>query len=218
MLIMLSSFLDYNNNLIKTSGQPMLRKDLARILDTSESSVSRFVNALKSEKILVVNNDGTMKINDERIYRGHIKTNLNRTSYTTTRIYINSCRELYYSCDKKNRSKLSYVYRLLPWINLEHNVLCWNPDEEDLEKLELMSIGDYAEEIGFGRENSTKLSKELFSFKLYNKPVILLVYSGDIKKASVLINPSLLYSGSNVGGMRVFFNAQADKEEEKKKK
>lgn len=218
MLIMLSSFLDYNNNLIKTSGQPMLRKDLARILDTSESSVSRFVSALKSEKILVVNNDGTMKINDERIYRGHIKTNLNRTSYTTTRIYINSCRELYYSCDKKNRSKLSYVYRLLPWINLEHNVLCWNPDEEDLEKLELMSIGDYAEEIGFGRENSTKLSKELFSFKLYNKPVILLVYSGDIKKASVLINPSLLYSGSNVGGMRVFFNAQADKEEEKKKR
>lgn len=54
---------------------------------------------------------------------------------------------------------------------------------------------------------------ELFSFKLYNKPVILLVYSGDIKKASVLINPSLLYSGSNVGGMRVFFNAQADTEE-----
>lgn len=39
MLIMLSSFLDYDNVLRKTNNELMYRKDLARILDTSESTV-----------------------------------------------------------------------------------------------------------------------------------------------------------------------------------
>lgn len=218
MLIMLSSFLDYDNVPRKTNNELMYRKDLARILDTSESTVVRFVRSLKSENLLTINEDSTMQINSKRIYRGRVKKPIGRASFNTTRIYINACRELYYSCDKKNRSKLSYVYRLLPWINFEHNVLCWNPDETDKDKLELMSLGDYAEVIGYGRANANVLCKDLFSFRLYGKPVILLVYGGDIKRASVLINPSLTYSGHDVGTMRMLFNAQADKEEEKKKK
>lgn len=216
MLIMLSSFLDYDNVLRKTNNELMYRKDLAKVLDTSESTIVRFVRSLKAENLLVINKDNTMQINSKRIYRGHIKGKINNANYYTTRIYINSCRELYYSCNKSDRAKLSYIYRLLPWISLEHNILCWNPDETNIDDLKLMSLGDYAEEIGFGRENSTKLSKELFSFKLYGKPVILLVYSGDIKRASVLVNPSLLYSGHDVGYMRKFFDAQAEKADENK--
>lgn len=216
MLIMLSSFLDYDNVLRKANNELMYRKDLAKILDTSESTVVRFVRSLKAENILIINKDSTMQINSKRIYRGHLKGNINNANYYTTRIYINSCRELYYSCNKSDRAKLSYIYRLLPWINLEHNILCWNPNETNIDNLSLMSLGDYAEEIGFGRENSTKLSKELFSFKLYGKPVILLVYSGDIKRASVLVNPSLLYSGHDVGYMRKLFDTQVEKADESK--
>lgn len=218
MLIMLSSFLDYDNVLRKGNNQLMYRSDLPKILDTSKSTVSKFTNALQNENILIVNDDGTMRINPERIYRGKVKKPTSRTSFNTTRIYINACRELYYSCDKKNRSKLSYVYRLLPWIDFKHNVLCWNPDEENEEELKLMSLGDYADVIGYGRDHAKSLCRDLFSFKLYGKPVILIVYSGDFKRASVLINPSLAYAGHDVGIMRDFFNAQADKEEEKKKK
>lgn len=79
-----------------------------------------------------------------------------------------------------------------------------------------MSLGDYADVIGYGRDHAKSLCRDLFSFKLYGKPVILIVYSGDFKRASVLINPSLAYAGHDVGIMRDFFNAQADKEEEKK--
>ena len=216
MLIMLSSFLDYDNVLRKGNNQLMYRSDLPKILDTSKSTVSKFTNALQNENILIVNDDGTMRINPERIYRGKVKKPTGRASFNTTRIYINACRELYYSCDKKNRSKLSYVYRLLPWIDFKHNVLCWNPDEENEEELKLMSLGDYADVIGYGRDHAKSLCRDLFSFKLYGKPVILIVYSGDFKRASVLINPSLAYAGHDVGIMRDFFNAQADKEEEKK--
>lgn len=141
MLIMLSSFLDYDNVLRKGNNQLMYRSDLPKILDTSKSTVSKFTNALQDENILIVNDDGTMRINPERIYRGKVKKPTGRASFNTTRIYINACRELYYSCDKKNRSKLSYVYRLLPWIDFKHNVLCWNPDEENEEELKLMSLG-----------------------------------------------------------------------------
>lgn len=216
MLIMLSSFLDYDNILRKGNNQLMYRSDLPKILDTSKSTVSKFTNALQNENILIVNDDGTMRINPERIYRGKVKKPTSRASFNTTRIYINACRELYYSCDKKNRSKLSCVYRLLPWIDFKHNVLCWNPDEENEEELKLMSLGDYADVIGYGRDHAKSLCRDLFSFKLYGKPVILIVYSGDFKRASVLINPSLAYAGHDVGIMRDFFNAQADKEEKKK--
>ena len=94
MLIMLSSFLDYDNVLRKGNNQLMYRSDLPKILDTSKSTVSKFTNALQNENILIVNDDGTMRINPERIYRGKVKKPTGRASFNTTRIYINACREL----------------------------------------------------------------------------------------------------------------------------
>ena len=48
MLIMLSSFLDYDNILRKGNNQLMYRSDLPKILDTSKSTVSKFTNALQN--------------------------------------------------------------------------------------------------------------------------------------------------------------------------
>ena len=54
-----------------------------------------------------------------------------------------------------------YLFKIIPWVNQEWNIVCWNPDEIERNKLQYMTMGDFAEKIGYERSNTKRLAKIL---------------------------------------------------------
>ena len=61
-----------------------------------------------------------------------IKTRVgDNTDDETIRVYIECVRSLYYNCNSAGKKKLSYLFKMIPWINKKYNVLCTEINETD---------------------------------------------------------------------------------------
>lgn len=130
-------------------------------------------------------------------------------------MFIKSLRELYRQTPVKRHRYFGYLFLLLPFINWEYNVLCWNADEKDIDKINPMSLSDFCVAIGYddsGRRNSKKLvnayNKLTFTFR--GKEMDVCTYLSDVAtgKMYFVVNPYVLYRGHDrrkVEAFGVFF-------------
>lgn len=197
-LIFLNTFAGYDNRLMLTERTPMRRKNLESVMDVSKSTVKRFwkkvcPNYIKEDK------NGLM-ITNNLIFK---KNKLQRKEYIPyQKFYIESVRKLYSTTDTSNHKHLGYIFKLLPFINIEYNLICRNPLETDIDQIELISIADFCNMIGF---NIVHLNRLL---RIYNnirfdvngraERFCTIIYDGIHKNnAKICINPRILFSGSD---------------------
>ena len=198
-LIYLNSFLGYDNKLMLTERKPMFRKDLAEVLNVSKSTISRFWKEVNPTYI-TENKSGLIFTNNTIFKRGSIKTAKGYVQYQ--KLYIKGIKKLYEATERRNHRQLGYLFKLLPYINIEYNVLCFNPAETVMEKIELMSISDFCRIIGY---DIAHLNELIYIYRYIKFDVdgryerfCAITYDG-VKKnnAKICINPHILYSGSN---------------------
>ena len=212
MLIMLATFSNYDNRLTFKNGKEIFRKDLPRVLDTSKATITRFISRTTSAGLLSVEDDNTIKLNAKAMYRGKLHLKRGRCA----RIYVDVCQKLYYDSSKENRRRLYYVFGMLPWIHFERNILCKNPDEDDISKIIPMNLLDYAKCVGYDEKNLKRFWNVLMSFSIDNdEPVILMVRGRNEDRASIIVNPKLLCGAKDVETMRVLFETQRTEEKQK---
>lgn len=198
-LIYLSTYMQYDGNkLMLSTRKAMTRKDIADVLGISPRNAVNFWDCLHPS-FITEDSAGALILNEEIFKRGKRRRG-NCTPYE--RVFQNGVRKLYESANGKYHKQMGYLFELLPYISIEYNVLCWNPYEKDIQNVELLSIADFCELIGYSLENIDKLRKifstirfpvgdhrELFCKMIYDG-----IHSND---AIVCINPNILYSGSN---------------------
>lgn len=197
-LIFLATHLSYHNNELRTSERHKLtKKELASVLDVSESTAERFWREV-SPKYIVEGDDGVLRTNPEIFAKGRIKHLM--TFYI--KVYAKGMEHLYFSVHKSKHKHLGYVFAMLPYINIEHNILCWNTEETDISKVKPMSMREFCDEIGFNYKHIDRLhraykkmsfdvgegKRELFCSIIKNE------YTG---KELMIINPKVFYSGRN---------------------
>lgn len=205
MLIVLATYINYNGNVVLPNGYEVLRKDLVRLLDSTDATVSRFVKHTTDARLLTVRKDGTLKINSTVMYKGNIDVTRGRCA----RIYVNICQNLYYNSDSMQRKRLYYIFSMLPWIHFERNILCHNPDEKDLSNVVPMTVFEYARYIGYSRKNIKRLLDIILSFTLEDgEPLVLLITSYDVSKGFMIVNPKLMCGAKNADIMRLVFSWQ----------
>lgn len=199
-LIYLNSFVGYDDNkLMLTQRTPMKRKDLAEILNVSKSTISRFWREV-SPTYITESDSGLIFSNNIIFKRGNIKNAKEYLQYQ--KIYISGVRKLYEATGRNNHRQLGYLFKLLPFINLEYNMLCYNPSETDIEKIELMSIADFCKMIGYDVAHLNKLMSIYRSIQFdvggrYER-FCAITYDGINKNnAKIFVNPHILYCGSN---------------------
>lgn len=205
-LIYLNTFLWWNDNRLMLSQRTqMQRKDLSRVLMVSNATISRFWREV-SPRYIVEAEGGLVFTNEYIFKRGRLQQTNEYSRYQ--KIYIKGIRKLYEATDKRNHRQLGYLFKLLPFINIEFNLLCFNPLETQLEKVELLSVSEFCTLIGFDVKHFNKLfaiyRDVCFNVDGRQERFCAITYDGINKSnAKICINPHILYSGSDYNRVEI---------------
>lgn len=199
-LIMLCTYLDYSNRLMKTRKTPMKKSDIQQILKLSRSATYQFWNEVLDKYIKESN--GTLYIADKaKIFRHSIPQD--DKYLQLQKIYINAVRNLYNLTDVRKHRQLGCVFKLLPRINLEFNIFCKDPFEKELDNIEPLTITDLCNLVHYDVTQSTRLIKELQSIKFIhngNEEYLLsFVDNGTDNPNSkkIFVNPHIIFNGTD---------------------
>ena len=166
--------------------------DFIFIFDRTKSSVIKFVKTMEDYKLIYKQND-FYKINSE-----YYSMNLDSTTFkkNSIRTFNRAIRDLYKNSDPREHSVIGEILKLVPYINISNNVLCWNikdvhPDEIiPLNMNEIRAI--LRPKSDYGRKIMNKLEK-LF---IKGEPVLCRFES--VGQTQYIINPRLFYRGNDI--------------------
>lgn len=205
-LIYLNTYLNFENNqLMLKKDAPMYRKDLIRVLKISKGAISKFWHEV-SPKYIMESESGLIFTNNNYFFRGYLNKTQKDDLYRYRKFFIRGIRKLYHSVGNVSQHKhLGYIFQMLPFINIEYNVLCHNPLETDYEKIEPLTLQEFCKEIGY---NISQVSRLLNIYKnivfCNGQRFCNFVNDGlDRNNSKIFINPHVLYSGSNYANVEV---------------
>ena len=205
-LIYLNTFTNYNDNsLMLTQRTPMRYKDLSSVLNVSKSTVTRFWNEV-CPHYLTMKGDNLIFTNKDIFKKGYLKRKKEYTDYQ--KFYIDGIRKLYKSTSKNNHKHLGYLFKLLPYVNLEYNLICYNPKEKSLNNIELMSMKGFCKQIKYDVTHLNRLlsiyHNIYFNVDGHRERFCTMVYDGIEKQnAKIFINPHIFYCGSNYEQVKI---------------
>lgn len=202
-LVYLNTYMNYENKLMFSERTPIKSADLPALLGVSSSTVSRFLKEV-CPIYLAEQEDGLMFANNDIFKRGR----LSQRTEAHQKFYIEGIRRLYTTSARRNDRQLGYLFKLLPYINIEYNLICRNPLETDINKIELISVADFCEMVGYDVAHVNKLLKIynsiLFDVDGHLERFCAIAYDGIHKAgAKIIINPHILYSGSDYSKVEV---------------
>lgn len=198
-LIYLNTFIGYDNKLKLTERTPMKYKDIQDVLKTSKSTTLRFWKEV-TPKYLGTDSEGNVISNCNIFKKGVIKDGEKVVS--CQRLYIEGIRRLYEAVELRNHRQLGFFFKLLPFINIEYNLICRNPHETDLERIELISMEEFCAFIGYDIAHVSKLIN-IYSCIRFNvggrmeKFCAITCNGNNRQSARIFINPHILYCGSD---------------------
>lgn len=183
---------------------PLSRGEIVRELDCNDRAFQRFMKEVTSLGI-VEESDGAYLFNTEFFRRGTLGNKeaqmLWENGRAISRLYVNATRNLYWSATGNSLNELSYLFRIMPFVNREHNIVCENPLESNVALIRPMTLGDLAEAIGYGRCNAARLQKMLTTprFQVGKQILHAVRYSyeelGGVETHYLRVNPRVYYGG-----------------------
>lgn len=197
----LCTFVAYNGYLVSKWEKdmryltPLTRKDLADKLMLSDREFKSTIKTLVDCGLLVIDNK-YYKVNEDIIVRGETKQ---RKGYT--RVFLDGVRELYEACKPVQHKQLYYMFMILPFVNLQHNVLCCDIEEQMYQNIKSVSIKDMCVICGYNPHDYSKFMKSVLKFKIKGKDVFMVCYRG--VGNFIMINPSIYYAGTRVEDLKV---------------
>lgn len=196
-LIYLSTFLNYDGIIYKTERTPMMRGDLSQIMMLSKSETYTFWGKVKNTFISEPE-EGFLRFCDDFSFRGKMPKSLQQFQ----QFYIKSVQDLYKKTPTRKHKYLGYVFSLLQYINIEHNILCFNPTEKLLNDIRPITVNDFCRMIGYDIRNRARLLETYasitFPFEGKNERFCSFITDrGDIGKAMIIVNPHILYHGQD---------------------
>lgn len=195
-LIVLATYVDYKGRLMKTERTPMTIKDLGDVLNLKKAGTYDLLKELKP--YIDISPDGLFLNKESGITRGYLP----RNQYNHyQKIYRNTIQKLYAETDSRKHKQLGYVFQLLPYINLEFNAFCTDPFEQDFSKLELLTMKDFCNLIGYDVSKAARLKRELSQLQFVHDGHLeyLLIYlsaDGITQNDMIMVNPNIIYNGN----------------------
>lgn len=212
MLTYLSTFCDYDGH-IMFKRRNASKKDLAEILGVSERETRSFWKAVSEAGICTEEGD-VLCMNRSYFRRGsvspsEIKAMAGNKMYLT-RLYIDAVRSLYRSAETRSYKTLAYLFQVMPFVSRQYSIVCHNPLEETLNRVQPMTLGQFCDAIGYDPSNTTRLFNVLFepTFLVNGRQESAIRYvinkkRSDRRSYQIFINPSIYYAGSRWDEVKV---------------
>lgn len=170
-------------------------------MNLSRAETYKFWNEVH-KKYVDVDNDGCLYMNGEVFRRGELP----RDGYQ--RLYIETIRKLYKTSPIRQHKHLGYVFKMLPYVNVEFNILCHNPWETNLDMVETLSLDEFCEAANYSAENRNRIiqaySKITFPVGNTQERFCSFVTDGcNMSTARIFVNPNILYRGHNADKVEI---------------
>lgn len=204
-IIYLSTYINYDN-VLTYYGKPMTRNEMIELLGLSEREFIYFTNEMRDSGILEFVDDRII-ISNKVFGKGRLPevfTNGNEEdNLFAIRLYQKTVRNLYKRATPRSHKTLSYLFQMIPYINRQYNILCYNPLETDHEQIQPMLLNDYCKVIGYDPTNLNRLVNNILrpEFSLSDGTietavrVVLSVRDDKQRIYQVFVNPKVFYAG-----------------------
>lgn len=213
-LMYLSTFTNYFGELVFDNGKPITKDHLQKVLNIAATACDAFYREVVGAGYISKTEDDRLIINQDVFRKGKISNKkiaaLSNDGQFLTRVYIEGVRSLYAKVSTPRQHKtLSYIFQILPFVNREHNVVCFNPLETNVSEIQRMTLGDFCDIIGQDRSNASRVAKTLFQTKFQvggkEQYAIRYVIDSTFDKAgySIFINPNVYYAGSSWSSVNI---------------
>lgn len=207
-LFYLATFIEYNGNrLTLDGGYTFMNKRIVKVkLGLTDKVFTEFWNEMTIAGILSEDNNKYVIINTHLFRKGTIDKRCQRDF---TRIYCQCVRYIYENCTNiRDHAKISYIFKIIPFVNRKTNIVCFNPDEMDEQKINPMSFGDFCDAVKYDRSNASRLFKDLMKFTVQGKHLMCYVAIDNyaISKMFMIINPNIYYGGIEHNNAKFIFD------------
>lgn len=178
-------------------GQIYYKTDVEKNLNLPHSTSFKFLNELINLKLIHIKND-IVHINQKWFSKGKIKTKDN-----FIRLYRNFTQELYDNAESTSEHKtLSYIFKMIPYVNRQTNILCHNQTEQNLDRIIPMKFNKFCEIVGYDKTHADRLRKKLSTLRVHGELVI--AFYDDLDELNptgkyAVINPHLFFGGEHDG-------------------
>jgi len=199
-LIFLATYLEYGSNrlVFDKDKSPIKRKDLPNLLTLSNAAITALMKEASPTFITKCTN-GDIEMNSDYFCYGALSRASRNDPHQ--RIFRSFIRKLYKE-DISNTRYLGYIFKLLPYINIEYNLICRNPFEKDIDAIQPIYLTEFANLIGYNKSQISRLKK------IYNKirfnvgkekqRFISFIGNGIDDNSIICVNPRILYSGTDI--------------------
>lgn len=196
-LMFISTFIGFETDeLLLDNGKSVDKKTLQQLLSLSRSRFSEFYNKLLEHEILREGENGELSINGNLFYRGRLK----KVEYLTqtaqfSRVFRKTVRDLYGKYNGRSIRQLALIYMVLPYVNFNYNIICYNPAESNYERVNPMTAQELSERLGYG--DYRKLTAALRKIKYKGQSVFgFFEVESDKRKRKIVVNPNVVYAGN----------------------
>lgn len=203
----LCTFADYDNYLkfgeFKNGvhHKYMEESDFKEVFGLSRRALINLKSTLLECKLIKIFDDGKIMINSNFYSRGKLKDN---DMLNSSRVFDNGIRELYLKSNAREHKKIGFIVLLLPYLNKYHNILCKRPFEEDIKRINPLTIVDICSILDYDESNKDRLKKILQSITVGGDPMVASI-SHALGKF-FLVNPAIFYKGNNLSDLKFVIN------------
>lgn len=209
-LLQLATYSTFGGKLFDKNRNEIKKSSLSKIWDTSNrKSVNETYNLLKECDYIYEDKEGHILISEDLIVKGAVedfkKQHKKDINLTFTRLFTENLQDMYKGTEPKARKQLAILFKILPFINFNHNIFCSNPNEVEKSKLKFLSWTDLGLICGIDSKNVTRFKNELFKLKIYGFDTI-----GEFKSGSgyyICINPKIFFGGNNIEDVRFLYKS-----------
>lgn len=204
----LSTFIDYDNKLKwgecfrgKHTAY-MLEKDLKEVWGLGKVQTIKDKTKLINLGLLIVDEETKeLSINIRYCHKGKIKNSLKGESI---RVFEKAIQEIYIDSLPKEHKRLGIFIKLIPFLNTQHNILCFNTEEERAIMIKPLSIQDICKIVNHTVKNARRLEGELLKTTVNEQP--LLMKHTKFNSVVYSVNPKLFYKGNNIEQLTALIN------------
>lgn len=207
-LIYLSTYIEDDNKLwlAKTKSKSIREEDIRELLNLSDRTYGRFIDEVISNNILIKDDNDCFYINNAFFAKGQLSKvkAKNHLDKRYMKIYNKAIRKLYRNAKVTEHSRLAYLFQMIPFVNVNYNILCHNPMEEDKKNIKAMTMEEYCSLIGYSPDNARRLKTQLKKITINKTPILNFV--DNLYGLFCFVNPRVFYGGrpENLKDVEIF--------------
>lgn len=204
-IVFLTTYLSYRGYLTGDNHRALSKKAVKRLLGLSASKFYAFWN-LALESHLLDEKDGKIFPDHGTFRKGILrKAEIARKAESgryVTRLYIDGIRRLIDGPYSQSAKVAGYIFQLIPFVNREFNIVCHNPLETDLNKVNPMTFPELCDLVGYHKQNAHRMRGQLTGMKITvdgveQQAVSYENYPSGSLKYGIFINPNIYYAGGD---------------------